>query len=99
MYTKYNSYCDEIFLDAFSPLDQFKIRNLFGIEILDIKFAITSMDYTMTLAAFISIVLLLINNNFGKLISNKASSVKESIYQTVHSIVTSQIDANKGQMF
>ena len=57
------------------------------------------MALAMGLVAFISLTLLFINNNYYKLISNRASSVKESVYQTVYSIVTNQINETKGQMF
>lgn len=84
---------------AGSPLDQFRIRNILGVELLDFKLFITNMAFTMIVGAVIYITLLLINNNYGKLISNRASSVKEAVYATVHSIVTNQINDRKGQMF
>lgn len=83
----------------YSPLDQFNIRSLLGIEILDMKFTITNMAFTMLIASILVTVLFLINNNFNKLVSNRASLIKETIYATVHSIVVNQIDERKGQMF
>lgn len=83
----------------FSPLDQFDIRNLIGLQILDFKLSITNMSFNMIASMFIVIFVILANNNMGRIIPNRSSSVLESIYATIHSIVVSQINEKKGQMY
>lgn len=88
--------------DNFSPLDQFNIRNLLGIEgplLGGINISITNIGLYMTLASLIVITMGLLTTNSGKLISNNWSASQESIYATVHSIVVNQINDKKGQMY
>nr|QCS25154.1 ATP synthase subunit 6 [Arthonia kermesina] len=82
-----------------SPLDQFDLRNLFAVDILDNKFSITNMALTMVMASLIVTILFFMNNNFHKLITNASLLVKESVYATIQSIVISQINDKKGQRF
>ena len=84
-----------------SPLDQFDIRNLISINAPiagDINISLTNIAMYLIIGSFISFIFSILATNLGKLISNSWSLFKETIYDTVHGIVTSQI-SNKGQMF
>lgn len=83
-----------------SPLQQFEIRNLLSLNILqNINLSITNIGLYLLISGLIVISISLINNNFNKLVSNRPSAIQETIYATLHSIVTNQINENKGQMF
>lgn len=82
-----------------SPLDQFEIRNILSLQLLDIKLSITTMGFTMMLTAIVVTFLFLINDNFNKLVTNNSNVINETIYATIHSIVVNQINDRKGQMF
>lgn len=83
-----------------SPLDQFEIRNLLNLNILqNINFSFTNMSLYLVLTSAIVLTIYLINNNYNRIVCNESSASQESIYATVHSIVINQIDENKGQMF
>ena len=86
--------------DLSSPLDQFNIRKLLNLEALEnISISLTNQGLYLILASLIVIYLSLIINNYNKIVSEKSSASQESIYATIHSIVVSQIDGKKGQMF
>ena len=57
------------------------------------------MALNVIIGTYLIVLLFFINNNYNKLIPNRASSIIETIYATVHSIVVGQIDEKKGQMF
>ncbi len=87
-------------LSLSSPLDQFNIRKLINLEALEnISISLTNQGLYLILASLIVVYLSLIINNYNKIVSNKSSASQESIYATIHSIVVSQIDEKKGQMF
>lgn len=82
-----------------SPLQQFEIKNLINLNILQsINLSITNMAFYLVLASLIVITLYIINNNYSKLVCNRSSASQEAIYATVHSIVINQIN-DKGQAF
>nr|QCS25159.1 ATP synthase subunit 6 [Arthonia quintaria] len=83
-----------------SPLDQFEIRNILNLNILqNINFSFTNMSLYLIITSSIVILLYLINDNYSKIVSNESSVTQESVYATIYSVVTNQIDENKGQMF
>lgn len=83
-----------------SPLDQFEIKNLVNLSLLQsINISFTNMSFYLVIVGFIVITIHLINDNFYKVICNKSSASQESIYATIHSIVINQINDNRGQMF
>lgn len=83
-----------------SPLDQFEIRDLLGINILqNFNISITNMGLYLILGTFIVLTLYIISDNYNKLVSNRASASQETIYATVHSMVINQIDDTKGQAY
>ncbi len=92
--------CNHLSNDLSSPLDQFNIRKLLNLEVLDnISISLTNQGLYLILASLIVVYLSLILNNYNKVVSNNSSASQESIYATIHSIVVSQIDGKKGQMF
>lgn len=85
-----------------SPLDQFDIKDLISIQgpiIGNINISLTNIGIYLIIASFISFNFSLLATNLEKLVSNSWSIFKETIYDTVHSIVTSQINNTKGQVF
>jgi len=94
-----NNYtCTEIL----SPLDQFEVRNLLSIDapvLGNINVSLTNIGLYLTIGFFLFLSLNVLATNENKVISNKWSISQETIYATVHSIVTNQINARKGQIY
>lgn len=85
-----------------SPLDQFEIRNLLSIEaplLGNLSLSITNIALYIIIAGYLVLTINLMSNNDNKLISNTWSIGQESIYATVHSIVTNQINSKAGQAY
>lgn len=84
-----------------SPLDQFEIRNLLSINspILNIHLSLTNIGLYLVSGTIIALIISFISNNNNKIVSNNWSISQESLYDTVHSIVVNQINANKGQIY
>ena len=85
-----------------SPLYQFTIRNLFSVkaDILgNFQLSLTNIRLYLFIASFIVFMLYTLATNYDLTTPNAWSLSVESIYATVFSIVTNQINANKGQMF
>ena len=85
-----------------SPLDQFDIRDLISINapvLGNLNISLTNIAMYLIIATLISFNFSILSTNLGKLISNSWSLFKETIYDTVHGIVTSQINNTKGQIF
>jgi len=85
-----------------SPLDQFTIRNLFSLKadlLGNIQISLTNIGLYLIIASFIVFMLYTLATNYDLTTPNGWSLSMESIYATVFSIVTNQINANKGQMF
>lgn len=83
-----------------SPLDQFTIRDLISLDLLNsINISLTNIGLYLIISTLIILVLYLVSNNYNKVISNNWSASQESVFGTVHSIVISQINDKKGQMF
>jgi len=85
-----------------SPLDQFTIRNLFSLKadlLGNLQISLTNIGLYLIITSFIIFMLYSLATNYEITTPNHWSLSMESIYATVYSIVTNQINANKGQMF
>ena len=85
-----------------SPLDQFEIRNLLSLDaplLGNISISLTNIGLYLTLAGFLILVLNILAINNNRVISNSWSIGLETVYATVHSIVTGQINAKNGQVY
>ena len=90
------------FTEIISPLDQFEIRNLISLDapiLANLHLSLTNIGLYLTISAFIILTLNIVGNNYDKVVSNRWSISQESIYATIHSIVTNQINAGKGQIY
>ena len=91
-----------LFTEISSPLDQFEIRNLLSIDapvLANIHLSLTNIGLYLTVGAFLILSLNLLATNYNKVVSNRWSISQESIYATIHSIVTNQINAKSGQLY
>ena len=88
--------------DVLSPLNQFEIRDLFSLDapiLGNLHISITNIGFYLTIGAFFLLIINLLGTNFNKVVSNNWSISQESLYATIHSIVTNQINATKGQIY
>ncbi len=91
-----------LFTEVSSPLDQFEIRNLLSIDapvLANIHLSITNIGLYLTVGAFLILSLNLLAINYNKVVSNRWSISQESLYATIHSIVTNQINPISGQLY
>ena len=91
-----------VYTDIISPLDQFEIRNLIGINapiIGNVQISITNIGLYLTIGTLLIFLLNIIATNYNKIVSNGWSIGQESIYATLHSIVVNQINPTKGQIY
>ena len=91
-----------LFTEVSSPLDQFEIRNLLSIDaplLGNIHISLTNMGLYLTVGAFLILSLNLLATNYNRVVSNRWSISQESLYATIHSIVTNQINAKSGQIY
>lgn len=65
----------------------------------NLHISITSIGLFLTLGAFFILALNLLSTNYNRLVGNKWSISQESLYATIHSIVTNQINPKNGQMY
>jgi F-type H+-transporting ATPase subunit a len=85
-----------------SPLDQFEIRNLISIEapvLGNISLSITNIVLYLIIATYITFYFSILTTNYHKLVSNSWSISQETLYATLHSIVSNQINNKKGQIY
>jgi len=90
------------FSNIISPLDQFEIRNLISLDapiLGNLSLSLTNIGLYLTIAGYLVFIISLVSNNNNRIISNAWSVYQESIYATVHSIVVSQINDKKGQVY
>ena len=88
--------------DILSPLSQFEIRDLLSLDapiLGNLHLSITNIGLFLMLGALFILALNLLTTNFNKLIGNNWSISQESLYATIHGIVTNQINPKSGQMF
>jgi F-type H+-transporting ATPase subunit a len=85
-----------------SPLNQFEVRDLLFVDIPileNLHFSMTNIGFFLITGTFFIIILNISSTNFNKLVSNEWSISQESIYATIHSIVTNQINSKLGQIY
>jgi F-type H+-transporting ATPase subunit a len=85
-----------------SPLDQFEIRDLLSLDtpiLGNLHISITNIGLYLIIGALFILILNLLSTNYNKLVSNNWSISQESLYATIHSIVTNQINARSGQIY
>ncbi len=91
-----------MFNTILSPLDQFEIRDLLSLNISflnNIHLSLTSIGLYLSIGLVLILGYSLLATNYNKIIPNNWSLSQETLYFTVHGIVISQINANKGQMY
>ena len=84
-----------MFSTILSPLDQFEIRNLFSVDtplLGNINISLTNIVLYLTISFLIIVTLSSITNRSRKLVYNNWTLTKETLYDTVYGIVTSQIN-------
>ena len=85
-----------------SPLDQFEIRDLVCLDtgiLGNYHISITNIGLYLIIGMFLILLLNVLSTNYNKLVSNKWSIMKESLYATIHSIVINQINSKTGQIY
>nr|YP_010033050.1 ATP synthase F0 subunit a [Tuber calosporum]QOW39558.1 ATP synthase F0 subunit a [Tuber calosporum] len=90
------------FKNITSPMDQFEVRNLLSLDVPllgNINMSITNIGLYLIIGVLIVLSLNLFATNNNKIVSNNWSISQESIYATIHSIVVSQINETRGQIY
>nr|YP_010375700.1 ATP synthase protein 6 [Paraisaria gracilis]UDN38732.1 ATP synthase protein 6 [Paraisaria gracilis] len=87
--------------EIISPLDQFEVRDILNLEVLggNLHLSLTNIGFYLVIGGLITLTLSLVATNYNKLVSNNWSIVQESLYVTIHNIVTNQINARDGQIY
>lgn len=90
-----------LFTEIRSPLDQFEIRDILNLEILggNLHLSLTNIGLYLTIGCVLVLILTVLGTNYNKLVSNNWSIAQESLYVTIHNIVTSQINPGRGQIY
>lgn len=90
-----------LFTDITSPLNQFEVLYFLNLEVLlgNLHLSLTNIGFYLIIGGLIKLILSLVATNYNKLVSNKWSIAKESLYVTIHNIVTNQINARNGQIY
>ena len=90
-----------LFNEITSPLDQFEIRNILSLEILggSLHLSLTNIGFYLTVGSLIILIMSITATNYNKLVSNNWSIAQESLYVTIHNIVTNQINPRNGQIY
>jgi len=92
----------KIFTEITNPLDQFEIRNLISLDapiLGNTHISLTNIGLYLTIVAFLVLSLNILTTNYNKIICNRWSISQESLYATIYSIVTNQINATRGQIY
>lgn len=90
------------FLNITSPLDQFEIRNLLSIDapiLGNLSLSLTNIGLYLTIGGYLVFIISALSTNNNKVVPNAWSISQESIYATVHSIVSGQINEKNGQVY
>ena len=88
--------------EIISPLNQFEIKDLLSLDapiLGNLHISITNIGFFLVIAAFFILGLSILATNFNKLVGNRWSIGKESLYATIHGIVINQINPKSGQMY
>ena len=97
-----NTKCLNLTQEIISPLDQFDIRDLLSLDghiFGGLHLSITNIGLYLMVGLIFIMVLNLFSTNYNKLVGNNWSISQESLYVTIHSIVTNQINARNGQIY
>ena len=65
----------------------------------NIHLSITNIGLYLMIGAFFILALSLLSTNFNKLVGNNWSVSQESLFATIHGIVTNQINSKTGQVY
>ena len=85
-----------------NPLEQFEIRDLISINaplLGNLYISLTNIVLYLIISFLIIVTLSSITNKHRKLVYNNWTLTKESLYDTIHGIVTSQINKYNGQVY
>ena len=85
-----------------SPLDQFEVRNLLSLDapiLGNLSISLTNIGLYLIIGGYLILVLNLIATNNNRVVSNPWSISQETVYATVHGIVTIQINPRNGQIY
>nr|YP_009262162.1 ATP synthase F0 subunit 6 [Chrysoporthe cubensis]AMX22237.1 ATP synthase F0 subunit 6 [Chrysoporthe cubensis] len=96
------SFNNNLYREILSPLEQFEIRDLLSLDAPifgNLHISITNIGFYLTIAGLFILVMNLLSTNYNKLVSNNWSISQESLYATIHSIVTNQINGKSGQLY
>lgn len=88
--------------EILSPLDQFEIRDLLSIDapiLGNLHISITNIGLFLVLGLVFILIMNFLSTNYNRLVGNNWSISQESLYATIHSIVTNQINPKNGQMY
>jgi F-type H+-transporting ATPase subunit a len=86
--------------EILSPLNQFEIRYILTVETLgEPLFSITNITFYLMLGGLFTLIYTLLSTNYNRLVGNNWSISQESLYATIHSIVTNQINSRNGQLY
>lgn len=91
-----------LFLGIPSPLDQFEIIKLLGLDapiLGNLQLSLTNIGLYLIIGCFLILSINILATNNNKVVNNKWLISLESIYATLHSIVINQINATKGQIY
>jgi F-type H+-transporting ATPase subunit a len=89
-----------LFTQVTSPLDQFEIRDLLNLKLLgNINISLTNIGLYLTIASIVIVLFSVLATNYDRLIGNNWSVAQESLYATIHNIVTNQINPKNGQIY
>lgn len=89
-------------MHTISPLSQFEIKDLLSLDLSlfnNFHLSITNIGLYLTIGMIFILTVSLLSTNYNKLIGNNWSIGQESLYATIHSIVTSQINPKNGQLY
>jgi F-type H+-transporting ATPase subunit a len=88
--------------EILSPLSQFEIRDLLSLDapiLGNLHISITNIGLFLLIGTFFILALNFLSTNYNKLVGNNWSIGQESLYATIHGIVTNQINPKSGQMY
>jgi len=86
----------------YSPLDQFEIVNLISLNapiLGNVSISFNNISFYLSLALIFILFFNILTSNYNRIMTSQWSISQESIYATLHSIVTNQINASKGQIY
>lgn len=85
-----------------SPLEQFEIRDLINLEasvLGNVNLSLTNIGLYLIIGLIIGLLFTELSLNISKVVATKWSISQETLYATIHSMVVSQINSNKGQIY